>query len=486
MKKTLTVALLGSIATTSVYADDLNSNIVKDSLTTYSTNVETAANTDTSSPIYAVKSIAEDAGNIQANGAKLAKGLVLTNNGKVKIPNAVKPKNMYMKDEASAELGLEKYRAERDEIQATIDRWETKKQGKGWLSKKNYDRKIAQKKLEKKAINTKIDILKGIASGDKAYAEEKIAQFNTIKNVTVKGPKAYFNDIAKPVSGHLTAAWDDATNLDYIQYRSDIDAFWADRVALWNGTYEASDNAIAFNDVTNYLTIQAIAAIQKNGSDNAVKLYADANTLAYTVTTLGDVESQVQAKIANRTALSSCNASIETIRANNTVKSARDVINGLSDEKAVETILTNLLDKINVGDIKVYDLNSLGNNWAIKAAVAAISTAIGKDGVIYVKDGNLMLRPASAVAGPVANAIANNGIYSQVADADRIIFGDDACNFEAAQKSDNPVVKAMVAATNQIAGELAEGGVIEPDFKANVYAALEATMFDKLNDVLPG
>lgn len=67
-------------------------------------------------------------------------------------------------------------------------------------------KKSLRKKAELKAINTKINILKGIENGDKAYAEGKITQFNVIKNITVNAPKAYFNDIAKPVSSHLNAA----------------------------------------------------------------------------------------------------------------------------------------------------------------------------------------------------------------------------------------------------------------------------------------
>lgn len=55
MKKTLTIALLGTIATTSVYADDLNAKIVNESVTKYSNNVETDADTNTNSPIYAFK-----------------------------------------------------------------------------------------------------------------------------------------------------------------------------------------------------------------------------------------------------------------------------------------------------------------------------------------------------------------------------------------------------------------------------------------------
>ncbi|APA83431.1 hypothetical protein [Francisella tularensis] len=483
MKKTLTIALLGTIATTSVYADDLNAKIVNESVTKYSNNVETDADTNTNSPIYAFKSIASDASNIQANGEKLARGFVLTNNGAVKIPNSIKPKNMYMKDQATAAQGLEKYRAERDEINNNIKKLESQKK-LGWRIK------VVAEQAKLKSINTKIDILKGIENGDKAYAEEKIAQFNIVKNITVNGPKAYFNDIAKPVSSHLNAAWDSATSLNYVDYRSNIDMFWGARVALWNGQYNINSKdaatAIEFNDITNYLTIQTIRSLQGSDTTKAVSLYADANTLAYTVTTLGDLESGIQEKIASpRTAQSICEADLIDIRANNKVSTARNVINGLSDQKAVETILTHLLDKISIGDITVYDLDKLGNNWAIKAAVNAISTAIGSEGVLYVKGHTLMLRPASAVAGPVANAIAENGIYKQVSDADNILFGENACNFIAAKNSNNPVAKAMVAASKQIAGQISKGDVVDPAFEEQVYVALQATMFENLSKVLP-
>lgn len=74
------------------------------------------------------------------------------------------------------------------------------------------------------------------------------------------------------------------------------------------------------------------------------------------------------------------------------IATARNVLSDLSDEKAVESILTQFLDIINVGDIKVYDLDKLGSSWAVKAAVNAIAVAIGSEGVVYVKDHTLMLR----------------------------------------------------------------------------------------------
>ncbi|MBK2357841.1 hypothetical protein IBE09_09515, partial [Francisella hispaniensis] len=128
-------------------------------------------------------------------------------------------------------------------------------------------------------------------------------------------------DIAKPVSSHLNAAWDSATSLNYVDYRNNIDMFWGARVALWNGQYNINSKdavtAIEFNDITNYLTIQTIKSLQGSDTTKAVSLYADANTLAYIVTTLGGLESGIQDKIASpRTAQSICEADLIDIRAN--------------------------------------------------------------------------------------------------------------------------------------------------------------------------
>ncbi|MFV9931230.1 MAG: hypothetical protein AB8V10_06710 [Francisella endosymbiont of Hyalomma asiaticum] len=74
MKKTLTIAILGTIAATSVYADDLNSKIVSESITKYSNDAEKATNTDINSPIYAVKSIS-DIGRYSSKWCKISKRL---------------------------------------------------------------------------------------------------------------------------------------------------------------------------------------------------------------------------------------------------------------------------------------------------------------------------------------------------------------------------------------------------------------------------
>ncbi|OIN84315.1 hypothetical protein [Francisella sp. TX07-6608] len=54
MKKTLIIALLANIATTTVYADGLNTKIVK-SITKYSNDIENTAQDDKDSPIYTIK-----------------------------------------------------------------------------------------------------------------------------------------------------------------------------------------------------------------------------------------------------------------------------------------------------------------------------------------------------------------------------------------------------------------------------------------------
>ncbi|MDE4978236.1 hypothetical protein NAI52_11170, partial [Francisella tularensis subsp. holarctica] len=81
-------------------------------------------------------------------GEKLARGFVLTNNCAVKIPNSIKPKNMAMKDQATAAQGLETYRAERDEINTHLKKLESQKK-LGWRIK------LVAEQAKLKSLNTK-------------------------------------------------------------------------------------------------------------------------------------------------------------------------------------------------------------------------------------------------------------------------------------------------------------------------------------------
>ncbi|MDE5024852.1 hypothetical protein NAI69_10265, partial [Francisella tularensis subsp. holarctica] len=76
-------------------------------------------------------------------------------------------------------------------------------------------------------------------------AEDNIAQMTNVKNIPANCPKAYFNDIAKPVLSHLNAAWDTATSLNYVDYRSNIDMYWGARVVLRNGQYNINSKDAA-------------------------------------------------------------------------------------------------------------------------------------------------------------------------------------------------------------------------------------------------
>ncbi|AEE26633.1 hypothetical protein [Francisella hispaniensis] len=502
MKQALTITLLATIMATTVYADDLNAKIIE-SITKYSNEAETAAQTDNNSAIYTIKNITSLTDDIQANGARLAKGLVLTNAGEINIPNAVKPKDIYMINKAAAAKGIAEYNTEKAQINATIEKWMKKRNNASGIGKKikqlKYDRKIAQKKAQLETINTKIDILKDIENGDKDYAEEKITQFNNIKDITINSHKAYFNYIDKPVSSYLNLAWNYAFKLDYVNYRKNINHFWGRKLVLWNGRYYLTNKdaakAYEFNDITNYLTIQTIKSLQNSDTSKAISLYADTNTFAYTITTLSDL-SDIQNKIVSpKTAQSICEANLIDIKTNARVSAARNIINGLADQKTVETILTQLLDKTNDNNIKIYDLDKLGNNWTIKAVRNAINATIGSKGMVYIKDHTLMLRSTKAIAGSFANAIVENEIYKQVSDADSILFGENACNFTAANNSNNPIAKAMLAAAKQIAiaqlatskeiaKQLPKGQVVDAAFKEKVYLALQATMLENLNKIL--
>ncbi|MDE4959652.1 hypothetical protein NAI72_12060, partial [Francisella tularensis subsp. holarctica] len=74
---------------------------------------------------------------------------------------------------------------------------------------------------------------------------------------------------------------------------------------------------------------------------------------------------------------------------------------------------------------------------------------------------------------------------NQVIYAERVIFGNNACYFTAAKNSNNPIVKAMISASKQIAGQLPKGQVIDTVFEEKEYLALQSTMFENLSNVLP-
>ncbi|MBD5784474.1 hypothetical protein IFN73_12005, partial [Francisella tularensis subsp. holarctica] len=124
-----------------------------------------------------------------------------------------------------------------------------------------------------------------------------------------------------------------------------------------------------------------------------------------------------------RTALSICEASLISIRTNTKVTTARNIINRLSNKKALKPILRHLLNQTSIDDIILYDLDKLGDNWALKAATNAIRSSIGSDSILYVKGHTLMLISTSSMVDAFIKAIAENEIYKQVSDDDRVLFG---------------------------------------------------------------
>lgn len=490
MTKTFTVALLSSISVSSIYANDLSAQSIYSSISKYSQNVANAAENYPNTAVYAINNIASDASEIRSNGRKLARGLALAN--PAEIPSTIKPKKIYMENKNTATQGIKKYIQQRDQIQATINSLINKKSnlsgfGKN-IKKLDLDHEISQYEAKKKLIDAKIDILEGIENGERAYAEGKLNQFDIIRNMTINGPKAYYDNIAQPMSKYLAAAWSAADNNDYANYKKNMTMFWNDRVAIWNNNYKIDNNdaatALAFNNIKNYLTIQTIAAIQNQDFNNAVSLYANANALAYTITNLNNVQSQVQAKLNSLIApQAQCEVALDSVRNNNSVTSARNIITNLSNEKGIEDILTNLLDHLNINSSSIYNLDYLDNDWAVNAAISSIHQASGSHGIIYIQNHHLMLRSVSSIAAPVANSISEDNIYKQVANVDGILFGDNACNFTAAQNSNDPIAKYLVTTSNQIAEKIGHGH-IDPAFRKNVYVALETVIFENLDSTL--
>ncbi|MDE4965503.1 hypothetical protein NAI76_09385, partial [Francisella tularensis subsp. holarctica] len=105
------------------------------------------------------------------------------------------------------------------------------------------------------------------------------------------------------------------------------------------------------------------------------------------------------------------------------VTTARNIINRLSNKKAVKPKLRHLLNQTSIDDIILYDIDKLGDNWALKAATNAIRSTIGSDSILYVKGHTFFLISTSSMFVDFIIDIAENEIYKLVSVADRVLFG---------------------------------------------------------------
>ena len=114
------------------------------------------------------------------------------------------------------------------------------------------------------------------------------------------GFNGYNDQLANPSKDTLNNAWNAATKFDYVDYTKNIHDFWNVRMNEWTDGADLSNDSLAFNELTSVATIEAIAQIKGQDTAAAIKDYANANELAFQVTTLGNSEQAVMDIINNK------------------------------------------------------------------------------------------------------------------------------------------------------------------------------------------
>ena len=360
---------------------------------------------------------------------------------------------------------------------------------KGWSKIKAW-KEVASAKVEQEKQ-------RGRKNAAKA-AVEKLGEFNNdgffqtqydvVNGIRIdykNGFNAYNAELVNPSKEILGNAWTAATKFDYVDYTKNIHDFWNVRMNVWTNESEVSKDAKAFNELSNVATIQAISQIKGQDTAASIKDYANANELAFQVTTLGNSEQVVKDLVNNPTANLPllCENNATAIVNNPSVKSAVELINKLDDENEVKTVITGVLSKVGIdSDYTVVNLkDTLGS-----MAANVIATVIGNDSVIHVdSDLNLKVEIAAIAAPKVADAISGNSIYKEVVASQNLVVGTETCNYEAVSTSTTRIGKAMMAATNYYADAIAKesGAPVDEATKSKVLMALEGTMYANINKI---
>lgn len=474
MKKTqLTIALLGSLVATSSFAATTGAE-VNSAITDYSKTSLDNAKTSDDSIVYRSTTLVDNIINDKNIQNHLVNSFI-----------ADKTAGLKTKAEDYKEYAVEKKERKKTKY---AEKKQATKNAKGWSKVKAFKEELNAKiELEKQRgrVSAAKKALNELNKFDNdGFFKTQLDLANGIKNDTINGAKEYNNTLVKPSTAILNDSWNAAKSLNYIDYTTNMHKFWDSRLAVWNGSADISKKTAAFNELTNYATIEAVAKINNTDIDKAIKDYANANELAYMVTTLGNSEQQVFDLVNGSTNLNTyCSVNATKITDNDKVQRAVETIAKLQDKEEIADVFEAIFKKIGIdNDYTIVNLkDTLG-----KLGAQAISTIIGNDGVVHVDtDFNLKLNITGLAAEPVANAIANNGIYKEVNESKDLIVGNQVCNYEAVKNSDTKVAHAMMSAVNYYSNAIAKesGTPVDEATKNNVLLALEGTVYANINKI---
>lgn len=479
MKKTkLTIALMGSMAVTSAFATtgtEVNASLVK-----YSNTSLDNATTNPDSIIKRTTTLV----NTLVNDTAVQKHLV--NSLVAEKTVGLKTKAANYKSAADEKLKNKKNKlADRQTVAAETKGFAKINAWKDVLSSKiEVEKQRGRVRAARNAIN---ELAKFVNDG---FFNDTVAQANGIRVTLKNGLNDYNNQLVNPSKDMLSNAWSAATKFNYVDYTANIHSFWDTRMNVWSDASDLTKDAQAFNELTNVATIEAIAQIKGQDTAASIKDYANANELAFQVTTLGNSEQVVKDLVNSPTAnlYLLCSNNAQAIVNNSAVKNAVDTINQLQNKEEIATVIDAVLAKVGIdSDYTIANINSiLPNIPGKKLILDAISNAIGNAGSISVDaDYNLKVDITGLAAQPLADAIAGNSIYKEVVASQNLVVGSDVCNYDAVSTSTTRVGQAMMAATNYYANAIAKesGTPVDAATKSKVLMALEANLYANINKI---
>ncbi|AXA32910.1 MULTISPECIES: hypothetical protein [Francisella] len=474
MKKTqLTIALLGSLVATASFAGTTGAE-VNTAITNYSkTSIENAKTSD-DSIVYRSSTLVDNIMNDKNVQGHLVNSFI-----------ADKTAGLKTKAEKYKEFAIEKKERKKDKY---AEKKQAARDAKGWSKVKAFKEEISAKvELEKQRGRVKA-AEKSLNELDKydndGFYKTQLELANGIKNDTVKGSKEYNETLLKPSIAVLGDAWSAAKSFNYVGYTTNIHKFWDSRIAVWNGTADISKETGAFNELTNYATIEAVAKVNNTDVTQAIKEYSNANELAYTVTTLGNSENQIFNLVNGSTNLNTyCAINATKIASNEAVQKAVETIAKLQDKEEIADVFEDVFNVIGIDN--EYVIANLKDSIGQMGATV-IATIVGDTGSFRVDDKfNFIVDITDVIAEPVADAIANNSIYKEVNESKDLIVGNQVCDYNAVSTSKTKVAQAMMTAVNYYSNTIAKesGNPVDEATKQKVLLALEGTIYQNINNI---
>ncbi|AIT09031.1 hypothetical protein LO80_02930 [Candidatus Francisella endociliophora] len=468
MKKTLTIALLSSIAVTSVYATTAGD--IKDAAASYS-----QASLDNENSL--INQTGNFYNDVSTNRDHLAKSYV----GYKTV--GLKTKAVDYKKYADEKLVAKKNKlSEREKIAKEA---KGLKKAKAWKNVLSSKIEVEKQRGRVRAAAKAVEVFNNF--NNDGYYKAKQAEGKTLKNTYVLGYKDFNSGYITPAQKDITSAFNAAKALNYTDYKTNINAFWNLNLSIWNNDSNLDENGQKFNEFLNTVTIEAISQVTNKTAKDSVEEYAKANRLAFLVTTLGNSEAELTSFINKNQGTNlymACTNSAQNVANNQNVADVMYTIKALQNEQEISGVIHSVLESLKIDNN--YPLINLKDQVG-KTTAEILKTIIGDQGVITVDSSyNLRVDIAGIAAPQISKAVADNKIYTEVLKSQDLLIGNNTCSFDAVNtdaSNGNKVAQALQAAVNHYANEYAKetGLPVDNATKEKVLLALEAILYNKID-----